>query len=81
MCFDLHWVMTILIWLVVIGAVIAIVRLLLPQVLANFGAGGSLVLQILNIVIWAAVLIAIIIFAFELISCLLGTTGMSLRTR
>lgn len=79
MCFDLHWVMTVLIWLVVIGAVIAIVRLLLPQVLANFGAAGTLVLQILNIVIWASVLIAIIIFAFELISCLVGSPSLGLR--
>lgn len=73
MCFDIHSIMTTLIWLVVVGAVIAVVKLLLPQVLAQFGAAGSLVLAILNVVVWAIVLIVIIIFAFELLGCLLGS--------
>lgn len=75
-CFDLTWVMSILIWAVVIGAIIAVVRLLLPRVLAQFGAAGSLVLSILNIIVWAVVLIVIIIFAFELLSCLSGSLRM-----
>lgn len=74
MCFSVEWIERVLIWLVVIGAVIAVVRLLLPQVMANFGAAGALVLQILNIVIWAIVLIAIIIFAFDLLGCLGGSS-------
>jgi hypothetical protein len=70
--------MNVLIWLVVIGAVIAVIKLLLPYVLAQFGAGGTLVMQVLNIIIWAVILIAIIIFAFDLLSCL-GGGSMSLR--
>lgn len=64
--------MQLLIWLVVIGAIVAVVKLLLPYVLAQFGTAGTLVVQILNIIMWAVVLIAIIYIAFELISCLLG---------
>lgn len=78
MCFGLAWIMNVLIWLVVIGAVIAVIKLLLPYVLAQFGAGGTLVMQVLNIIIWAVILIAIIIFAFDLLSCL-GGGSMSLR--
>lgn len=78
MCFSLAWLMNVMIWLVVVGAVVAVVRLLLPLVLAQFGAGGALVMQILNIIMWAVILIAIIIFAFDLLSCL-GGGGMSLR--
>ncbi len=82
MCFSLSWVMNVLIWLVVIGAVIAIIRLFLPLVLAQFGAAGTLVMQVLNIIIWAFVLIVIILFAFELLSCLLGSGGgLSLQRR
>ncbi len=75
MLHSLSWVMNVLIWLVVIGAVIAIVRLFLPLALAQFGGAGTLIMQVLNIIIWAFVLIVIIIFAFELLSCLLGSSG------
>lgn len=43
MCFSLAWLMNVLIWLVVVGAVVAVVRLLLPLVLAQFGGAGTLV--------------------------------------
>jgi hypothetical protein len=77
-CFGLAWLMNLLIWLVVLGAVVAIVRVLLPLVLSNLGAAGSIILQILTIVMWAVVVIAIIYFAFEMISCLLSS-GVGLR--
>ena len=73
MCFDAEWIKSVLIWLVVIGAFVAVVRLLLPRVLAPFGDAGTLVLSILNIVLWAVVLIAVIVFAFDLLSCLTGS--------
>lgn len=73
MCFDLSYLMNVLIWLVCIGAFVAVIRLVLPRVLAQFGDAGSLMLSILNIILWAVVLIAIIIFAFDLLSCLSGS--------
>jgi hypothetical protein len=81
MCFSLSWVENVLIWLVVVGAIIAIVRLFLPLALAQFGGAGTVVMQVLNIIIWAFVLIAIIILAFELLSCLMGSSGAGLSLR
>lgn len=78
MCFSLEWVERLLIWLVVLVAIIAILKLVIPPILAQLGWAGSLVLQILNIVIWAIVLIAIIIFAFSMIECLASYGGLHL---
>jgi hypothetical protein len=71
-CFSLGFLEQILIWLVVIGAVIALIKLVLPLALGSLGTAGGVVIQALNIVLWAIVCVAIIIFVFELISCLVG---------
>jgi len=81
MCFSLGWLQQILIWAVLVGAVIAIVRLLLPAVLAQLGGAGSILLQIINIVMWAFILIVIIYIAFGLISCLVGSGTLALPPR
>jgi len=73
MCFSLYWVEQVLIWLVVLGAVIALLRLIVGYVLPQIGLDSgivTLVAQVVRIVIWAIVLIAVIIFVFDLISCL-----------
>lgn len=75
MCFSLEWFKDILIWLVIVAAIVAILRLLIPAVLTQFGWAGGLIMNILNIVVWAFVLIVIIIFAFGLIECLIGAGG------
>lgn len=74
-CFGLDFVEQMLIWLVVVGAVVAVVRLLLPYVLGNLGEVGSLIMRILNILMWAVVIIFIIVVCFDLFSCLLGSGG------
>jgi hypothetical protein len=68
------WLRDIFVWFIVIGAVIAIIKLLLPLVFAQWGGGGTLA-QIINIVLWAFVAIMIVYIAFALISCLLGSGG------
>lgn len=73
MCFNMVWFENILIWLVIIGAVVAIFKLLLPLVFNQLGVAGAVILRIINIIVWAIVLIFIIIFAFDLISCLSGS--------
>jgi len=70
MCFGLGWIEHILIWAVVIGATVAILKLLVPYVLAQLGVAGDLIIRIINIAVWAVVLIAIIVLAFGLIGCL-----------
>ena len=74
MCFTMAWLQQLFINLVIIGAVYAIIKLLVPLVLANFGC-GAVIGQIINIVLWAIILIFVIYIAFALISCLLSMGG------
>lgn len=71
-CFSISWIENVLIWLVVIGAIVAIVRLLLPHIVGPLGAIGSVVMQALYIIIWAIVIIAIIVIVFDLLACAIG---------
>jgi hypothetical protein len=68
-CFSLAWIEQLLIWLVVIAAVFALVRLVVPAFLPPFGAT---IVQLLNIILWAIVAIAVIILIFDLLSCAVG---------
>jgi len=70
MCFSLGGLLYFLIWLIVVGAVVAIIRLLLPYVLGMFGIAGDLVMRVINIIIFAIVLIAVIYLVIDLLSCL-----------
>jgi hypothetical protein len=75
MCFGLAWFEQILIWIVVVCAVVALLRLLVSFVLPKLGLGGEVVgfiIAAVRILIWAIICIFAIIFIFELISCLLG---------
>lgn len=75
MCFTAASLMSILIWIVIICAIFAIIRVVVPLVAAQLGGPGGALVQIINIVLWAALVIVVIIFAFEMISCLLGMGG------
>jgi len=77
MCFSLGWLESLLINIIVVVAVVAILRLLLPWVFGMLGVDAGILLQIINIVVWAIVAIFVIYVAFALISCLLGS-GASL---
>ena len=72
MCFSGAWLVELLVWLIIIGAVVAIIRVVLPLVAGWLGAPGGAVVQILTIVLWAVVLIFVVYFAYDMISCLLG---------
>ena len=76
MCFTLGWLEHLLIWLVVVGAVVALVRLVLPLALGALGTAGGVIVQALNIVMWAIVAVAVIVIVFDLIACLLGGSGV-----
>ncbi len=76
-CLSLAFIENVLIWLVVIGLVAAIVRLLLPRFLGQLGD----VVTILNWVIVAIITIFVIVIVFDLLSCLLGGSGGGLRLR
>jgi hypothetical protein len=74
MCFTLDWFMHLLIWLVIVCAVIAILRIFVPWVLAKLSPGPqvadaiAMVGRIINIVIWAVIIIFAIYVVFALMS-------------
>lgn len=69
-CFSLAWVEQLLVWLVIVAAIIAILRLLLPWVAAQIGI--PIIGQVINIVLWAIIVILVIYICFALLSCLAG---------
>ncbi len=70
-CFSWGVVEHFLIWLVVIVAVLAIVRVLLSLATppAEFAWILAAAIQIVRIILWAVVVIAFIILVFSLLAC------------
>jgi hypothetical protein len=85
MCFSMEFIKSILIWVVVIVAIIAILNLLIPYIVSKIGVtlggGWAVCVAAFKIFIWALVAIVVIIFCFELISCLISFTGGLPRLR
>ena len=81
MCFSLNWLQQFLIWCVIVGAVVAILQLFIPWVLAQSGilsgAVGT-ILQVLKIIVWAIVVIFVIYIVFDILSCLLSSGGLTM---
>ena len=75
MCFDLAWIEHLFVLLIIIGAIVALVRLLLPLVIGWMGAAGAIILQAVTIFMWAIIAIFCVYIVFELIGCLLGSGG------
>jgi hypothetical protein len=73
MCFSLGWIEQLVVWLIVAGAIIAIIKLLVPWVTSI--TGFPIIGQILMIVLWAIVAIMAVYIVFGLLSCLLGGAG------
>lgn len=79
MCFTLLWFVTLLVWVVVLCGVVAIFRLVLPVVLGWLGMAGGLVMQVLNIILAVVVIVTLIWFLFDLVTCAGGGAGLRLR--
>lgn len=72
-CFSLGWIEQLIIWLIVIAAIVAIIKIVVPWLTSI--AGGTLpgpVWAILNVVLWAVVAIAVVIIVFDLIACIIN---------
>ena len=78
MCFSIAFFFQLMIWLVIVGAIYAVIRLLLPAVLANFGGPGTLLAQVVNIIMWAILLIIVLYLIWDLVECLIGGGGLHL---
>jgi len=74
MCFSLGWLEQLIVWLIIVFAVVALIRLLVPYLAGLIGI--PLVAQIINIVLWAVVAIMCVYIIFALLSCLLGAGGL-----
>lgn len=79
MCFSMIWWQQLLIYIVIVCAIVGILRLLLPYVLSQLGAGGGVIAGALNILLWAVIAIFVIYICFALISCLGSGTFMPLH--
>lgn len=72
MCFSLLWLVTLLVQLVILAGIIMIARLVIPWIFAKLGVDGSILVQVLNIIIWVVVTILIIWLLYDLVTCLWG---------
>lgn len=79
MCFSLDWLLHILILGVIVTAVFAILKLIIPWALSKMGAevgeGVAMLMRVFSIIIWAVVIIVVLIIVFYLISCLISWGG------
>ena len=75
MCFSLEWIEQLLIYIVIVVAIVAILKILIPWVFSQLGVGTGNLMKIINIFIWAIVVIFVIYVAFALIACLLNSGG------
>jgi hypothetical protein len=77
MCFTLLWFRDLLIWIVILVAVVALLKLLLPWLVRQLSPQFdlSVILRAIDIFVWAVVVIFVIYLVFALISCLAGGAG------
>jgi hypothetical protein len=73
-CFSLLWLEQLIVWLIVIAAIVACIRLLIPFL--DSVTGFPIIGQVLMIVLWAVVAILVVYIIFGLLSCLMGGTGL-----
>lgn len=72
-CFSMGWLEQLLVWLVIVCAIVAIIRLLVPWITSM--TGFPIVGQAINIILWAFLAIICIYIVFGLLSCLIGMAG------
>lgn len=72
-CFTLGFLQALIIQVIIIAAIIAIIKLLVPFLVQI--TGWPILGQILMIVLWAVVAIMVVYLIFALLSCLMGSGG------
>jgi hypothetical protein len=84
MCFSMDWLMHILILCVIVGGIIAILKVVIPYALSKMGAsigeGANVVVQVFKILLWCVIAIVVIVICFQVISCLWSMGGGSMGT-
>lgn len=69
MCFTIGFLEQLIVWLIIVGAIVACIKLLVPWV---SGLVNPIVGQIIMIILWAIVAIMVVYFIFGLLGCLVG---------
>ena len=69
-CFTLGFLEQLIVWLIIIGAIVACIKLLVPWVTSFTGI--PVLGQIIMIVLWAIVAIMVVYLIFGLLGCLVG---------
>lgn len=69
MCFSLGWLLSLVVWLVVLGAAVAILRLILPIVLGWLGVASDVVMRVIQIVLTAIAIIFVLYLLYDLLTC------------
>lgn len=75
-CFTLAWVVSLLIWAIVVAVVYGIVMVVLPKI--QLGEPWPTVVQIARIVMWGFIAVAVVYFLADLISCASGHGGWAI---
>lgn len=67
-CISLYAIGNLLVWIVIVCAILAIIRILVGTVIPGVPA---VIIQILNVILWAVVCIAVIWLVIDLATCVL----------
>jgi hypothetical protein len=78
MCWSLSFLEDLIIRIIILCAIIAIIKILVPWILSLIGGISAPIVQILYIILWAIVAIWCVIICFELFECLVGAGGFSI---
>lgn len=77
-CWTIGFLEDLIIRIIILAAIIAIIKVIVPWVLSLIGGVGAPVVQIVYIILWAIVAIWCVIIVFELLQCLAGAGGFSI---
>jgi hypothetical protein len=69
-CFTLGFLEQLIVWVIIVGAIVACIKLLVPFVSSLV---TPVVGQIIMIILWAIVAIMVVYLIFGLLSCLVGS--------
>jgi len=72
-CLSLSFLQQLIIWVIVIAAIVAVIRLLIPHL--DSLTGVPIIGRVLEIVLWVVVAIMVVYLIFGLLGCLLGSGG------
>lgn len=67
-CFTLGWALQLCVWIVIVIALVSILRAVIPWI-ESWAGLPSIVITVLNIVIWAVIAIAALYIIFGILSC------------